>query len=406
MGRISPDLSVSFLGHSLKTPIMIASGAQTTVIGNIQKHAPRMVKYGWSGVVTKTVALRQSYYVRPYLWTTPQYRLKAMQNSGSRLIVWDHQMPEKLKRDVEAAHRHGLLILGSISGSRVEEWQELALHMEKAGVDGIELDVSCPSEVSATEEKMSSFFGNNEQRYAEQIISGIQGVFRGPIVTKISFHSFDIEGLAKTCERSGASALTPINTIRGVIGVDVDTGIPICAGYRKNSYRSGISGPLIKPFGLSAVSKIRSVTPLPISGVGGIDDWRSAVEYLMVGATTVQICTAAMWYGFKLGEVIVRGIKRFMTQHGYRSLDEFRGIAIPYFTSAVPVPDSVKATIDLKRCKKCGRCFIACRDGAFDAIQKKKDSFEVNQDICDGCGLCAQVCPEEAIQLDIVSKCG
>ncbi len=278
--------------------------------------------------------------------------------------------------------------------------------MEKAGVDGIELDVSCPSEVSATEEKMSSFFGNNEQRYAEQIISGIRGVFRGPIVTKISFHSFDIEGLAKTCERSGASALTPINTIRGVIGVDVDTGIPICAGYRKNSYRSGISGPLIKPFGLSAVSKIRSVTPLPISGVGGIDDWRSAVEYLMVGATTVQICTAAMWYGFKLGEVIVRGIRTFMTQHGYRSLDEFRGIAIPYFTSAVPVPDSVKATIDLKRCKKCGRCFIACRDGAFDAIQKKKNSFEVNQDICDGCGLCAQVCPEEAIQLDIVSKCG
>ena len=404
MGKISPDLRVSFLGHSLKTPIMIASGAQTTVIGNIQKYAPEMAKHGWSGVVTKTVTLSKSCYVRPYLWTTAQYRLKAMQNSGSRLIFWDAQMLEKLKRDVDVAHRHGLLILGSLSGSTTEEWQELAVRMEEAGVDGIELDVSCPSEARSTAEKMSSFFGSREQQHAEQLISDIRTVFRGPIVTKLSFHSFDIEGLAKTCERAGASALTPIKTIQGMIGIDVDTGIPICCGYKKNSYRSGISGPMIKPFGLSAVSKICSLTNLPVSGVGGIDDWRSAVEYMMVGATTVQVCTAAMWYGFKLGEAILRGMKRFMSQHGYQSLEEFRGISLRYYTSAVPVPDSVKATIDLKRCKRCGRCFIACRDGAFDAIEKKKSLFKVNQNLCDGCGLCAQVCPEEAIQLDVVSK--
>ena len=402
MRRISPDLSVSFLDHSLKSPIMIASGAQTTVIGNIQKYAPEMAKHGWSGVVTKTVTLSKSYYVRPYLWTTTQYRLKGMQNSGSRLIFWDAQMLEKLKKDVDAAHRHGLLILGSISGSTTQEWQELAVHMQEAGVDGIELDVSCPSEARSTAVKMSSFFGSAEQQHAEQFISDIKKVFRGPIVTKLSFHSFDIEGLAKTCERAGASALTPINTIQGVIGIDVDTGIPICCGYKKNSYRSGISGPMIKPFGLSAVSKICSLTNLPVSGVGGIDDWRSAVEYMMVGATTVQICTAAMWYGFKLGDTLLKGIRRFMAQHGYQSLEELRGISLPFFTSTVPVPDTVKATIDPKRCKKCGRCFVACRDGAFDAIEKRRSSFKVNRDICDGCGLCAQVCPEEAIQLDVV----
>jgi dihydropyrimidine dehydrogenase (NAD+) subunit PreA len=405
MSRISPDLRVSFLGHSLKTPIMIASGAQTTVIGNIQKHIPEMAKHGWGGVVTKTVTLNKSYYVRPYFWTTPQYRLKAMQNSGSRLIFWDAQTLEKLKKDVEIAHRHGLLILGSIAGSSTQEWQELAVHMQEAGVDGIELDVSCPSEVRSTAEKMSSFFGSAEQQHAERLISDIKSVFRGPIVTKLSFHSLDIEGLAKTCERAGSSAITPINTIQGMIGIDVDTGIPISCGYKKNSYRSGVSGPIIKPFGLSAVSKVCSLTNLPVSGVGGIDDWRSAVEYMMVGATTVQICTAAMWYGFKLGEAILKGMKKFMSQHGYEYLEEFRGISLQYFTSKVPVPDSVRAFIDPKRCKKCSRCFIACRDGAFDAIQRKKDSFQVNQDICDGCGLCAQVCPEEAIRLDLVPKC-
>ncbi len=402
MGKTSPDLSVSFLGHSLKSPILIAAGAQTTVIGNIQKHASTLAKYGWSGIVAKTVTLKQSRSVRPYLWSAPQYRLKAMQNSGSRLVFWEPGTSEKLKRDVEAAHRHGLLILGSISGASDEEWQELSSRMQDAGVDGIELDVSCPSEVSATAEKMSSFLGNAEPRHAEHVISEVRKNFRGPIVTKISFHISDIEGLAKTCEAAGASALTTINTIRGVIGIDVDTGIPICAGYGKNSYRSGISGPIIKPFGLSAVSKIRSVTSLPISGVGGIDDWKSAVEYLMVGATTVQICTAAMWYGFRLGEGLLKGIRKFMVEHGYQTLNDFRGLSVPYFTSAVPVPDTVIAKIDSKACKKCGRCFIACRDGAFDAIEKRKGSFIVNQESCDGCGLCAQVCPENAILLDAV----
>ncbi len=163
MGKTLPDLSVSFMGQSLKTPFIVASGAQTTVVGNIQKHAPEMAKYGWSGVVTKTVTLDKSFYVRPYLWGTPTYRYQAMQNSGSRLISWDGTMLEKMKRDVEAAHRHGLMILGSITGKTTQEWQELAVYMQEAGVDGIELDVSCPSEAFSTAEKMSSFLGTAEQ---------------------------------------------------------------------------------------------------------------------------------------------------------------------------------------------------------------------------------------------------
>jgi dihydropyrimidine dehydrogenase (NAD+) subunit PreA len=133
--------------------------------------------------------------------------------------------------------------------------------------------------------------------------------------------------------------------------------------------------------------------------LGGIADWKSAVEYMMVGATTVQVCTAAMWQGFKLGQTLMNGLKRFMIQRGYQSLQEFRGISLPYFTAAVPIPENVKASIDVKTCQRCGRCLVACRDGAYDAIERKRALFKVNQDICDGCGLCAQVCPEEAIRL-------
>ncbi len=398
MRKTQPDPSVAFIGQSLKTPFIVVPGGQTTVIGNIQKYAQTMARYGWSGVVTKTVALGKS--LRPYLWSTGPYRFKAMQNSGSRFITWDAQMFEKLKKDEEAAHRHGLMILGSISGSTTQEWQQLAVEMQKAGVDGIELDVSCPSEARPTTEKMSRFFGSDEQRHAEQVISNIRKVFRGPIVTKLSFHSYDITGLAKACEEAGASALSAINTIQGLIGIDVNTGVPISSGSRKNSYRSGISGPIIKPFGLSAVSKICSVTHLPVSGVGGITDWKSVVEYIMAGATTVQVCTAAMWHGFKLGETLLNGIKKFMGQQGYHSLQEFRGISLPYFTSEVPMPQIIKASIDQKRCKRCGHCFIACRDGAFDAIEKKRGLFKVERNVCDGCGLCMQLCPAQAIRLD------
>ncbi len=401
MRKMLADLSVSFIGRSLKTPFIVASGAQTTVIGNIRKYAPVMAKFGWSGVVTKTVTLSKSLYVRPYLWSTADYRFKAMQNSGSRLIYWDAQMLERLKRDVEAAHQNGLIILGSISGKTSQEWQELAAYMEKAGVDAIELDVSCPSEVCSTAEKMSSFLGNVEQKHATQVISDIRSAFRKPIIAKLSFHTYDIAGLASTCESAGASALSAINTIQGVIGIDVNTGVPICSGYQKNGYRSGVSGPLIKPFGLSTVSKVCSTTRLPVSGIGGIEDWKGAVEYIMVGATTVQVCTAAMWHGFKLGQKLVHEMKSFMSQKGYQSLDEFRGISLQYFTSQVPMPKTIKAAIDGIRCKRCGKCFIACRYGAYDAIEKRKGIFQVNSKVCDGCGLCIQVCPTQAIQLDV-----
>lgn len=402
MRKILPDLSVSFIGQSLKTPFIVASGAQTTVIGNIQKYAQTMAKFGWSGVVTKTVTLSKSFYVRPYLWSTGDYRFKAMQNSGSRLIYWDAQMFERLKRDVEAAHRNGLMILGSITGKTSQEWQELASYMQKAGVDGIELDVSCPSEVCSTAENMSSFLGNVEQKHAAQVVSDIRNAFRKPIIAKLSFHTYDIAGLVNTCESAGASALSAINTIQGVIGIDVNSGVPICSGYQKNGYRSGVSGPLIKPFGLSTVSKICSTTNLPVSGIGGIEDWKDAVEYIMVGATTVQVCTAAMWHGFKLGQKLLNGMKKFMSQKGYRSLNELRGISLQYFTSQVPMPQTIKAAIDARRCKRCGKCFIACRDGAYDAIKKIKGLFQVDRKECDGCGLCVQVCPEQAIQLGVL----
>jgi dihydropyrimidine dehydrogenase (NAD+) subunit PreA len=106
-----------------------------------------------------------------------------------------------------------------------------------------------------------------------------------------------------------------------------------------------------------------------------------------------------MWHGFKVGRVLLKGMGRFMHRHGYGSLGDFRGISLQYFTSEVPTPEAIKASIDSKRCKRCGQCLTACRDGAYDAIRKRKGSFKVDHGLCDGCGLCLQVCLEGAIGL-------
>jgi dihydropyrimidine dehydrogenase (NAD+) subunit PreA len=109
-----------------------------------------------------------------------------------------------------------------------------------------------------------------------------------------------------------------------------------------------------------------------------------------------------MWHGFKVGRTLLKGMGTFMRRHGYQSLEDLRGIALQYFTSEVPMPETVKASIDPKRCKRCGQCLTACRDGAYDAIRKRKTSIDVERELCDGCGLCLQVCPEEAIRLNLV----
>lgn len=399
MKKDSADLSVSFFEHTLPTPLILAAGAHTTIIGNIREHVGALAGYGWSGVVAKTVTTKKPLSVRPYLWSTKQYRFQGMQNSGAWFVPWDDETAVMLKRDVEAAHKNGLILLGSVSASTAEETADLAHRVAGAGVDGIEVDISCPSEIKSTSERMH--VSDAERDYAVRVISSIKKVYSGPVIPKLSFHTYEIGELARACEKAGAAGIAAINTIQGIVGIDLESGIPVCSGYGGNSYRSGISGPIIKPFGLSAVSKISSECSLPVSGVGGVDDGKSLLEYIMVGAATVQICTAAMWYGFKIGRRILKEVSELMAQHGYGSLKDVRGISLKYFTSGAPEPRPVKAKIDPVKCNKCGVCFVACRDGAYTAIKMGEESFEVDKNLCDGCGLCRQVCPEDAIRLNI-----
>ncbi|MCK4485070.1 MAG: 4Fe-4S binding protein, partial [Candidatus Thorarchaeota archaeon] len=212
--------------------------------------------------------------------------------------------------------------------------------------------------------------------------------------------------IAQAAVEGGADALSAINTIESLIGIDVETATPLPIAYGADkteqlSTYGGFCGPAVRPVGLRVVSQIAKAFPdTPISGIGGIDSWTSAAEYLMVGARTLQICTAVMWHGFSIIRTITDGMTKFMERKGYETLEELVGLALPKITtwSALSKLPPIVAKVINEKCTGCKNCIIACADGGYVAIQMRDGVAVINQEKCDGCGLCAIVCGAEAIE--------
>jgi len=223
-----------------------------------------------------------------------------------------------------------------------------------------------------------------------------------PVITKLTPNVTDIRRPARAAHEAGSDAVSLINTINSIVSVDIDTmrPTPNTDGYGTHG---GYCGAAVKPISLSMVSEIARAPAtygMPISGIGGIETWRDAAEYMALGCGTVQVCTAAMVYGFKIVEEMKSGLSNWMDEKGYGSVDEIVGRAIPRVTDwqHLNLDYVVKAHIDQDLCIKCGRCHIACEDTSHQAIFAEKDGkryFEVNEAECVGCNLCAVVCPIE-----------
>jgi dihydropyrimidine dehydrogenase (NAD+) subunit PreA len=221
-------------------------------------------------------------------------------------------------------------------------------------------------------------------------------------MVKLSFHVSDIGAIAKVCKEAGAKAVSAINTIRGIVGIDIQTGNLLSSDASGNGYITGLSGPIIRPFGLRSVLEIGRATDIQICGIGGIDGWKSVVEYLLAGVGLTQTCTAVMWHGFKLGKRMADGLMRYMKEKSYLSIEDFRGISIRRVVIEPVDHPWVKAVIDHDRCNMCRKCYVACGDAAFGAIDVagsgKDAKVVVRKELCEGCGLCRVVCKRGAIQ--------
>jgi len=397
MGTIEQD----FMGLHFSTPFLIGSGPATTTIGEIYKHAAAIAENGWGGLVTKTIMTGYGTQFTPHLWSSPQYRLVALQNSGPALSEYNEATMEALSRDVEAAHREGLVLIASLIGRTLEEWSEMASAAESAGADALELNLSCPSPRSTVQGSMGGAHVGQSVDATFEVVKAVVSSTSLPVMPKLTFHTASPIAVARACQEAGAHAVAGINTVRGLVGIDIETGKPLSIDLLNHAYYSGLSGPLIKPLAIGVTAEIARQVDLPVCGVGGIAKWQDVVEFVLAGASLVQVCTAMMWYGFGLGKRLRRGLERYLEEHGYSSIGDFKGKALQYITSEIPdsYPQDRVVSIDPDKCTMCRLCATACQDGAYGALSIANGFIQVDTSKCRICGLCMVVCKPEAISI-------
>jgi len=260
------------------------------------------------------------------------------------------------------------------------------------------MNVSCPH--GEPEIKAGAFIGQHPElieRYTKVVVNSVGC----PVIVKLTPNVTDIVVCAEAALKGGAKAVTAINTVLGINGVDIIRAIPY-PNVEGFSTLGGHSGSAVKPIGLRMVTQIANSLgdKLLISGCGGISSWENAVEYIMLGATSTQVCTAVMIHGYEIVKKWITELERFMATHGYQNIGEMRGKSLDHIKALqeLKVVPGIIFQVDVDRCTDCGLCVIACRDGAASAM-KEPAKNSVDADACIGCSLCRMVCPVNAIKM-------
>ncbi|MBU2487097.1 MAG: NAD-dependent dihydropyrimidine dehydrogenase subunit PreA, partial [Alphaproteobacteria bacterium] len=278
-----------------------------------------------------------------------------------------------------------------------QSWKSILPRVEDTGADGIELNFGCPHGMS--ERGMGAAVGQVPE-YIQMVAEWCKHYSKMPVIVKLTPNITDIRYPARAAKTGGADAVSLINTISSIVSVDLDNFAPVPTIDGKGSH-GGYCGPAVKPIALNMVAEIArdpQTRGLPISGIGGVQTWRDAAEFIALGCGTVQVCTAAMTYGFKIVQEMAQGLSDWMDEKGYETIADFQGRAVPNVTDwqYLNLNYVTKAKIDQDLCIKCGRCHIACEDTSHQAITSMVDGvrhFEVMDDECVGCNLCVNVCP-------------
>ena len=354
---------------------------------------------GWGGAVWKTIGAQVQNVSSRY--SSIDWNGQRMMGLNNIELISDRPIEVNLREITEVKKRypkHAVIASLMVESTR-EAWHTVVHQAEDAGADGLELNFGCPHGMS--ERGMGAAVGQVPE-YAEMITAWVKEKARTPVIVKLTPNISDIRVVARAAKRGGADALSAINTINSITGIDLDTFTPRPYVDGKSSH-GGYCGPAVKPIALNMVAEIARdplTVGLPISGIGGVGNWRDALDFIALGAGNVQVCTAAMVYGFKIVEEMISGLSNWMDEKGYATLDDFSGRAVRNVTDwqYLNLNYITKARIDQEKCISCGRCHIACEDTSHQAIMKEKDGlrhFEVMDDECVGCNLCVNVCPVE-----------
>ncbi len=390
------DLACTFAGIRSPNPFWLASAPPTDKAYNVN----RAFEAGWGGVVWKTLG------ADPPIVNVSGPRYGALLGTARSLIgfnnielITDRMLAANLTeiRQVKRAWPDRALVVSVMVPCEERAWKAILPLVEDTGADGVELNFGCPHGMS--ERGMGSAVGQVPE-YVEMVVRWCKDNTRLPVIVKLTPNVTDILAPARAAQRGGADAVSLINTVSAIMGVDLDIMAPSPSVGGRGAH-GGYCGPAIKPIALRMLGEIArdpGCRGMPLSGIGGIATWRDAAEFIALGARNVQVCTAAMVYGFKVVEDMIDGLANWMDGKGYGTVEEFTGKAVPNFVDweHLDLNYTVKARIDQALCIKCGRCHIACEDTSHQAITRERDGarhFEVIDAECVGCNLCVNVCP-------------
>jgi dihydropyrimidine dehydrogenase (NAD+) subunit PreA len=392
------DIRSNFLGIKSPNPFWLASAPPTDKEYNVR----RAFEAGWGGVVWKTLGLD------PACVNVNGPRYGVVWGSDRRLLgfnnielITDRPLDINLQeiKSVKRDYPDRAVVVSLMVPCDEESWTSILPLVEETGADGVELNFGCPHGMS--ERGMGSAVGQVPE-YIEMVTRWCKANTRMPVIVKLTPNITDIRYPARAAHAGGADAVSLINTVSSITSVDLDTFSPEPSIDGKGSH-GGYCGPAVKPIALNMVAEIArdpETRGLPLSGIGGITNWRDAAEFMALGAANVQVCTAVMTYGFKIVQEMISGLENWMDEKGHANLDSIVGRAVPNVTDwqYLNLNYVTKARIDQDLCIKCGRCHIVCEDTSHQAITAKvsgKRHFEVIDEECVGCNLCVNVCPVE-----------
>jgi dihydropyrimidine dehydrogenase (NAD+) subunit PreA len=413
------DLRIDFAGIKSPNPFWLASAPPSN--SGAQVH--RAFEAGWGGAVWKTIG-------PPVLNVSNRYG--ALHSGTQKMLainnvelISDRPLEVNLREiaEVKRAWPDRAVIVSAMVESRREAWHDIVRQIEDTGADGVELNYGCPHGMS--ERGMGAAVGQVPE-YCEQITSWVMEVARVPVIVKLTPNVTSVVAPARAAVAAGANALSLINTVNSIIGVDLET-LEITPNIGGKGGHGGYAGPAVKPIALNMLSALGideavSRSGLPVSGMGGVSTWRDAAEFLLLGARSVQVCTAVMHYGFRIVEDLCDGLSNWMDEKGFTSVDQVVGRSLHRISDFGQFDLSFKAVarIDAAKCIKCNLCYVACNDTAHQCIDLVNASGEVvrphayaaasngreeavstrpqpvvREGDCVGCRLCFNVCPVE-----------